>query len=76
MLKRHGSKFSLNSFVLEEESNKSNMEVSETCQRPQQSQKKSKATGSKSSQIAFNNPLTGIIKPGKRQYHFHSTFIT
>lgn len=48
MLKRQGSKFSLASFLLEEEPKNSNMEVSETCQRPQQSQKKSKGVSSKS----------------------------
>lgn len=76
MLKRHGSKLSLTSYLIEEEPSNSNMEVSETCQRPQQSQRKSKATESKLSQIASNNPLTDIIKPGKRQYRFHSIFIT
>lgn len=47
MLKRHGSKFNLASFLLEEEPHHSDMEVSETCQRPQQSQKKSRVTGCK-----------------------------
>jgi hypothetical protein len=48
MLKRQGSKISLAAFFLEEEPKSSNMEVSETCQRPQQSQKKSKGISSKS----------------------------
>jgi hypothetical protein len=47
MLKRQGSKFSLAAFFLEEDPKASNMEVSETCQRPQQSQKKSKGMSSK-----------------------------
>ncbi len=60
MLKRHGSKFNLASYLLEEPHH-SDMEVSETCQRPQQSQKKSKTTGSKLSRIAAKHPLIGII---------------
>ncbi|KAF7514446.1 hypothetical protein GJ744_000216 [Endocarpon pusillum] len=53
MLKRHGSKLNLTSYLSEEEPNKSNMEVSETCQRPQQSQRKSKATGSRKKAISL-----------------------
>ena len=60
MLKRHGSKFNLASFLLEEPHH-NDMEVSETCQRPQQSQKKSKTPGSKLSWIVANHPLTDII---------------
>jgi hypothetical protein len=48
MLRRHGSKFSLSSFILDEESEHSRLEVSETCQRPQQCPQKTKSLGSKS----------------------------
>ncbi|ERF73089.1 hypothetical protein EPUS_06550 [Endocarpon pusillum Z07020] len=53
MLKRHGSKLNLTSYLLEEEPNNSNMEVSETCQRPQQSQRTSKAAGTRKKAISL-----------------------
>ncbi len=62
MLKRHGSKFSLSTFLLEEESDNGSMEVSETCQRPQQSQKEAKSSGSKSIQSRRFQQYTNRIE--------------
>lgn len=42
ILRRQGSKFSLGRFILDEETENTNIEISETCQRPQKSRKKSK----------------------------------
>jgi hypothetical protein len=47
MLRRQGSKFNLPLFLQEDEIQRHNMEVSETCQRPQQSQKKTMGLQSK-----------------------------
>lgn len=51
MLRRHGSKLNLSTFFLEEEAENGNLEVSETFQRPQQSQKKARGLGSTSNQF-------------------------
>lgn len=48
MLKRQGSKLNLGSFLAEEGIEEAAMEISETCRRPQLSQKRSKALGNKS----------------------------
>jgi hypothetical protein len=48
MLRRQGSKFNIGTFLAEEAIEEGRMEVSETCQRPQQSRKRSKGLGSTS----------------------------
>lgn len=46
ILRRHGSSFSLNRFILGDDNVNGTIEISETCQRPQRSQKKPKSLGS------------------------------
>lgn len=58
MLRRHGSKFSLTSFILDEESERGSFEVSETCRRAQHYPIRSRLLGSKSNKvIALNHIL-------------------